>query len=143
MATVVFDVEKLRALHPGFTDEERCTDEALEACFAQACELVGNGDDCLIPYEPDETPPILTRQIVLDLVTCHIATQSLMWGPTLAVPLGNAAEGAVSTGFQALADANDPAWWMSTPCGAQAWQILRRYGSGPIYFGVEHFYFGG
>lgn len=143
MAVVVFSAEEFRKRHPAFSDEEKYTDEALIACFVQAEELVGNGDDSLVPYDPEAVPPIRTRGVVLDLLTCHLATQSLLWDATQAGPLGNAAQGSVSAGFQSLADSNDPAWWMSTRCGAQAWQILRRYATGPLYFGVQHIYFGG
>lgn len=143
MAIVVFDVEAFRAHHPAFTDEVRFTDEALTFCFDQACAIVGNDDDSPVPYDPEATPPELERSVVLDLVTCHIATQNLLWGDTQAGPLTNATQGSTSAGFGSLVDANDPAFWMSTKCGAQAWQILKRYGQGPIYFGVEHFYMGG
>lgn len=143
MAIVVFDPEVFRKRHAGFTDEEKYTDEALEFCFTQAVEMVGNDDDSIIPYEPEESPKELAREIVLDLLTCHIATQNILWEDTQAGPLGNAAEGSVNAGFQSLADTSNPAWWMSTKCGAQAWQIIKRYGSGVLYFGVEHLYFGG
>ena len=125
MSVVIFDPETFRLAHPAFTDEVKYPDEALENAFNLAVELIGNDDDSPIPYEPDATPPQLTRAVVLDLVTCHIATQNLLWDDT-------------QTG-----DASDPAYWMSTKCGAQAWQILQRYASGPIYFGIEHFHMGG
>lgn len=143
MAVVVFDVESFRKLHAAFADEEKYPDETLDAYFAQAEELIGNDDDCPIPYDPEAEPPVKTRAVVLDLVTCHLATQNLLWDDTQAGPLGNAGQGSVSAGFQSLADAENPAWWMSTRCGAQAWQIIKRYCTGPLYFGVEHIYFGG
>lgn len=141
MAVVVFDPEKFRTLHPAFADE-RFSDDALEACFDQAVELVGN-EDSELPYDPDAKPPVKTRAIVLDLVTCHIATQSLLWDVTQAGPVASAGQGSTSASFGSMTDASDPAWWMSTRCGAQSWQILKRYGQGPVYFGVENFYMGG
>lgn len=143
MAVVIFDPETFRKRHPGFSDEEKYTDEALQFCFDQAVEYIGNDDSSIIPYDPTAEPSELTREIVLDLVTCHIATQNYLWDDAQAGPLGNAAEGSVNAGFQSLAEAGSPAWWMSTKCGAQAWMIIKRYGAGVLYFGVEHLYFGG
>lgn len=143
MAAVVFDAETFRKVHPAFSDEVRFTDEMLAACFDQAVEIVGNGDDSAIPYEPDATPPVKTRAVVLDLLTCHIATQSYLWGDQQAAPLTNAGEGSVSAGFGSLADTNNPSWWVSTKCGAQAWQIVQRYAVGPLYFGIKQLYMGG
>ena len=143
MTAVVFDVETFRKVHPAFSDEVRFTDEMLTACFDQAVEIVGNGDDSAIPYDPTATPPVKTRAVVLDLLTCHIATQNYLWGDQQAAPLTNAAEGSVSAGFGSLADANNPSWWASTKCGAQAWQIMQRYASGPLYFGIKNLYMGG
>lgn len=143
MSVVIFDPEKFRLVHPAFTDEVKYPDEALENAFNLAVELIGNDDDSPIPYEPEATPPVLTRAVVLDLVTCHIATQNLLWDDTQTGPVTNATEGSVSAGFGSLGDASAPAYWMSTKCGAQAWQILQRYVSGPIYFGIEHFHMGG
>lgn len=143
MAVVIFDIEKFRLLHKVFSDEVKYPDEVLEAYFEQAAEIVGNDDDSPIPYDPEANPPVLTRATVLDLVTCHVATQSLLWGDTQAGPLTNAGQGSVSAGFGSLAEVGSPSWWMSTKCGAMAWQILKRYGQGPIYFGVENYYMGG
>ena len=143
MTAVIFKTETFRNVHPAFSDETRFTDEMLMACFDQAVELVGNGDDSVVPYEPDATPPVRTRAVVLDLVTCHLATQNYLWGDTQAAPTTNAAEGSVSAGFGSLADMRNPSFWASTKCGAQAWQILQRYASGPLYFGIKNLYMGG
>lgn len=143
MTEVVFDVERFREVNPAFKDEMRFTDAALSFCFEQAVEIIGNDDACPIPYAPDETPAVMTRSIVLNLLTCHIATQNLLWDPTQAGPVMSAAEGSVNASFGTLTDPANPAWWTSTRCGAAAWQIAQRYATGPVYFGVEHFYSGG
>lgn len=143
MSAVVFNSETFRNVYPAFSDEMRFTDEALEACFDIAVEIVGNEDDSVIPYQPDAQPPVKTRATVLNLLTCHIATQNYLWGDTQAAPATNAAQGSVSVGFGSLADTSNPAWWTSTKCGAQAWTILQRYVSGPIYIGVKSYYMGG
>lgn len=143
MSAVVFETSAFRKVYPAFADEVRFTDEMLTACFDQAIELIGNDDDSAIPYAPDATPPVKTREVVLQLLTCHLATQNYLWGDTQAAPAQSAGQGSVNVGFGSLADANNPAWWTSTKCGAQAWVILRRYATGPIYFGVQDFYMGG
>lgn len=142
MAIVVFDIETFRKRHPAFLDEEKAPDEALIMAFEQAVEIIGN-EDSQIPYEPNAQPPVMTRAVVLDLVACHIATQSLLWDEQQAGAIASAGQGSVSASFGSMADQNSPAWWMSTKCGAQAWQIIKQYAHGPLYFGVEHFYFGG
>ena len=111
-------------------------------CPCHHSEVIGN-DDSAIPYDPDAQPPIKTRAVVLTLLTCHIATQSYIWGDQQAGPLQTAGEGSVSAGFGGMVDASNPAWWNSTKCGAQAWVILKRYAQGPLYFGVHHIYMGG
>ena len=143
MSAVVFNPETFRNVYPAFSDEGRFTDEALEACFDIAVEMIGNEDDSVVPYEPNAMPPVKTRATVLNLLTCHIATQNYLWGDTQAAPTMNATQGSVSVGFGSMADANNPAWWTSTKCGAQAWAILQRYTSGPIYVGIKSFYMGG
>lgn len=142
MAEVVFDVETFRKRHPAFQDEVKAPEEALVACFDQAVEMIGN-EDSQIPYEPNTQPPIHTRAVVLDLITCHIATQSLLWDATQTGPVASAGEGSVNVSFGSMSEPGSSAWWMSTRCGAQAWQIVKQYTNGPLYFGVEHFYFGG
>lgn len=143
MSVVVFDPESFRKIHPAFADEVRFPDEALTHCFDLAVEMIGNGDDSAIPYTPDNEPPVKTRAVVLDLLTCHIATQTYLWGDTQAAPTTSAAQGSVSVGFGSLTDTNSPAWWTSTKCGSQAWIILQRYATAPIYFGVQEFFMGG
>ena len=100
MSVVIFDPEKFRLTHPAFTDEVKYPDEALENAFNLAVELIGNDDDSPIPYEPDATPPQLTRAVVLDLVTCHIATQNLLWDDTQTGPVTNATEGPRNVGLR-------------------------------------------
>lgn len=143
MAAVVFDPEAFRAAHPGFADENRFTDQALQACFDLAAEIVGNEDGDAVPYDPEAVPPVRTRAVLLDLVTCHIATQNLLWDDAQAGPLASAAQGSVNASFQTSQDPTSPAWWQSTKCGAQAWVILSRYASGPLWFGVRNIWTGG
>lgn len=143
MSAVVFDPSAFRKIHPAFSDELKYPDEVLQSCFDQAVEMIGNDGDSAIPYEPDAEPPVKTRAVVLDLLTCHIATQNYLWGEQQVGAVQSATEGSVNVGFGSMTDNNDPAWWSSTKCGAQAWIILRRYATGPLYFGVKQFYMGG
>lgn len=134
---VTFDCDAFRAAYPAFSDEGKCTDEALTQCFDLAVEIIGNDENSLIPYAPKDKPPVKTRAAVLMLLTCHIATIMLLWDDTQAAPITSATQGSVSAGFGSNSDtANDPAWWMQTKCGATAWVIVRGYVSGGVYFGA-------
>lgn len=142
MAVVVFDPRKFRLRYPGFSDEEKVPDEVLEMLFDEACEIVDNDDD-LIPYDPDAKPPVRTREVLLYMIVCHIATMTYLWEPGQAGALTSATEGSVSAGFNVVADAQNPAWWTQTQCGATAWMMLKRYLSGVEYVSVDHLYVNG
>lgn len=141
MAVVVFDVERFRTLFPVFSDEERYPDEALEMCFDTACEIIGNDDGCVIPYEPEAVPPVKTRETLLNFLTCHIATMQYVWDADQVAPVANATQGTTSAGFAINPAAKE--WWDSTKCGAQAWVIAKRYTAGGIYYGAEYVHVGG
>lgn len=141
MTAVVFDPEVFRRLYPGFADAERVTNEALEDCFDLAVDIIGNDDNCPIPYDPDATPPEKIRQQALYALTCHLATMRYLWDATQAGALNHAQQGSVSAGFSI--DVGSDQWWNRTQCGAVALMLVNRFSSGPAYFGAEYVHIGG
>ncbi len=141
MSAVVFDLEQFRALYPAFSDEEKVTDIQLEQAFSQAEEIIGNDDSSAIPYDPEATPPVKTRETVLYLLTCHIATMQYLWDADQVAPVSAATQGSTNATFAINPSAKE--WWDNTKCGAQAWIIVRNYGGGVLYFGAEYVHFGG
>ena len=141
MAAVIFNPETFRKLYPGFADEAKVTDEALNDCFELAEEIIGNDDSCPIPYDPEATPPVNTRKQALYALTCHLATMRYLWDATQAGALNHAQQGSVSAGF--AVDTGSDAWWNRTQCGATALMLINRFSAGPVYFGAEYCHFGG
>jgi hypothetical protein len=141
MAVVVFDLTSFREIYPAFSDEVKFPDAALQDCFDTAAEIVGNDDSCLIPYDPEATPPVRARLQVLYALTCHIATMRYIWDDTQAGALTNATQGSVSAGFGVRVD--DDSWWNSTKCGATAFMLLNRYKAGGAYFGAQYVHVNG
>ena len=134
---VVFDAELFRSIYAGFRDVEKVTDEALQNCFDIASEIVGNANSC-VPYDPQNN--IRTRETVLNLVTCHIATMMYLWDDAQSGSVSSATQGSVSVSFD---NAKSPEWWGQTKCGATAWVILKRYRSGLIFYGLKTIPMGG
>lgn len=141
MSAVVFDPDKFRSIYPAFGDEEKITDAQLEQCFDTAVEIIGNDDGALIPFDPDGTPSVKTRELVLYLLTCHIATMQYLWDADQVAPVASAAQGSTSASFAINPGAKE--WWSYTKCGAQAWIIVKKYATGPIYYGAEYVHLGG
>lgn len=141
MSAVVFDLERFRALYLAFSDEEKVSDVQLEQAFSQAEEIIGNDDGSAIPYDPEALPPVVSREVALYLLTCHIATMQYLWQDDQTGPVAAATQGSTSATFSINPSSKD--WWASTKCGAQAWIIVRNYGAGPVYFGAEYVHLGG
>ena len=134
MTAVVFNCDTFRSIYPAFSDETRVTDAALQMCFATACEIVGNDETSLVPYDPDATPPVMARYQVLYALTCHLATLQYLFDPKQAGAMSNASQGSVSVGF-AINTGSDE-WWNRTQCGAIALMMLKQYSQGGLYFGA-------
>ena len=143
MANVVFNATEFRELFPAFADEVRFTDTILMNAFVVAAQMIGTGDDSILPYNPEAVPPVLTRKVALDYLTCHILTMQHLWEADQAAPVTSASQGSVSVSFGGQPDPSDGAWYNRTKCGATAWQIIKAYAQGPIYYGVQHIYTGG
>ncbi len=138
MAIVVFDEDDFRANHPGLSEDQISVEE-LEMYFEMAEQFVDNTDKSPIPYEPepkDGSKPKVLRKVMLDLVTCHLATMAL-WPEGQTGRLASASEGSVSASFENVqARSENGAYWNLTKCGATYWAMTKgmRLG-GRLYLG--------
>ena len=89
-----------------------------------------------MPFEPERG--ILSRQTLLWLIVCHLATLAL-WPMGQSGPVSSATEGSVSTSFS-LPQNTGRAFWSQTPCGQTFWQAVQPYVVGGRYFGVRHYH---
>lgn len=135
MAVVAFDPAAFRELYPQFT-EAIITDGQLAQAFNVACLLLDNSDASPVPYDP--TTGVLTRQTLLNLLVCHLATLALWpWGQN--GPVASSSEGSVSVSF-GLPNRTDGAFFRQTPCGQAYWQAIQAYIRGGRYYPVTHFH---
>ena len=72
MAIVVFDPALFRQQRPQFANPDKYSDVFLQNCFDEAALICSNTESSMVPYNPDKG--INDRQILLYLLTCHIAT---------------------------------------------------------------------
>ena len=124
MPAVIFNPEEFREINPRFAD---IPDAQLEFAFALACELTGNSEGSVVPYDP---PEVATREILLYALVCHFCE---LWerGGGITGALIGATQGSVSASFAPLAAGGaDAAWYMQTECGATAWLLLKRHALG-------------
>lgn len=144
MSTVVFNADEFRIVFSAFADEVRFPDAVLQNAWNVAVTMIGAGDDSVLPYCPDCTPPNLTRKTALDYLTCHILTMQYLWQVDQTGAVTSATQGSVSVSFGVPTAGDSVAdWYNKTKCGATAWQILQAYANGPLYYGVTHIYTGG
>lgn len=138
MAIVVFSPEVFRTNHPYFSDEVTFPDENLVLCFGMAEDLVGNKENSIVPYDPDNG--VLDRERVLDLATCHIAT--LLNQPEgQSGRIASASQGSVSTSFDLVkARSASGDWWLQTQCGSLYWMLMSRYRVGGRFYGVRPYH---
>ena len=95
---------------------------------------VGQCSGPVIPYDTTQTPPIVDRQLILDLLTAHIAAilygyvagGSLVPPGTIVGRVSNASQGSVSVGTD-FPQNPSAAWFNQTPFGAMAFSMMGRY----------------
>lgn len=117
---VVFDIEEWRRKYPQF---DKMSDEEVQTCFDRACMLLDNTAESKVKN-------LTERALLLDLLTCHIATLKERGDAPLAVLTG-ATEGSVSTSYTAL---NDKNWYTLTPCGYLFWVATAKYRQGVRWY---------
>jgi len=119
---VEFNVTAFRNRHPFFT-EDKISDEALEYQFDVACAIIPNTEDSFVPYDPENG--VMDRGIVLDALTCHLATMAIR-DPNQSGPVASAGEGSVNVSYGMLNNLGGE-WFNQTPCGSTFWQLMKLY----------------
>ena len=135
---VALDIEEFRQWFPGLT-EEVISDTLLEILWQQVCSLIGNTDaTSFAPYDPEATPPVIERKVLLYYALCHLATLSTRGDQPGRV--ASASEGSVSTSFDLTKSESQTAqWWNQTPCGSTYWTMTAKYRrGGRIYVSSDY-----
>lgn len=135
---VALDIEEFRQWFPGLT-EEVISDTLLEILWSQVCSLIGNTDaTSFAPYDPEATPPVIERKVLLYYALCHLATLSTRGDQSGRV--ASASEGSVSTSFDLIKSESQTAqWWNQTPCGSTYWTMTAKYRrGGRIYVSSDY-----
>lgn len=127
MTAVVFDYDTWALRYP----ELAATVPApLAAIYFSEAELYLDNTGCnpvQVPYQPDATPPILTRAAFLNMITAHIAALN---GPTsnpLVGRIESAAEGTVNVTAKLEGELASRAFWSQTKYGLAYWQASAQY----------------
>ena len=135
---VALDIEEFRQWFPGLT-EEVISDTLLEILWSQVCSLIGNTDATSFAlYDPEATPPVIERKVLLYYALCHLATLSTRGDQPGRV--ASASEGSVSTSFDLIKSESQTAqWWNQTPCGSTYWTMTAKYRrGGRIYVSSDY-----
>ena len=135
---VALDIEEFRQWFPGLT-EEVISDTLLEILWSQVCLLIGNTDaTSFAPYDPEATPPVIERKVLLYYALCHLATLSTRGDQPGRV--ASASEGSVSTSFDLIKSESQTAqWWNQTPCGSTYRTMTAKYRrGGRIYVSSDY-----
>ena len=135
MAVVEFVPSDFREFYPQFT-ADIITDGQLMQAFAVACLMLDNSENAPVPYVPEKG--VFTRQMLLDLLVCHLATLAL-WPLGQSGPAASASEGSVSVSFRLPAQP-DGAYFKQTPCGQSYWQAVLPYMRGGRYYLVSRYH---
>lgn len=84
---VALDIEEFRSWFPGLT-ETVINDVLLGVLWDQVGAIVGTTDaDSFAPFDPDATPPVLERKVLLYYALCHMATLSTRGDQPVAWPV--------------------------------------------------------
>lgn len=99
----------------------------LGVLWDQVGAIVGTTDaDSFAPFDPDATPPVLERKVLLYYALCHMATLSTRGDQPGRV--ASASEGSVSSSFDLIKSNSQSAqWWNQTPCGSTYWMMTGKY----------------
>ena len=127
MAVVIFDPVLFREQRPQFGDITKYSDAFLQNCFDEATLICSNKESSLIPYNPDRQ--VYDRQILLYLLTCHIAT---LRNSGQVGTVTSATEDSVSAGFY-IDQRKGAAWFTQTQCGYTYWQMIQKYRLGGLF----------
>jgi len=126
VAIVVFDFDAWQARYPEFA---AVTEPQAIGYFLEAEMYCDNTPVSIVPYDPAANPPVLTRKLLLDMLTAHIAGiyNSANGSGGLVGRISSATEGSVS-----VSTANDyppgaVQWYQQTKYGASFWAASAQY----------------
>lgn len=131
--SVEFNPGKFRELFPQYS-EALFTEAQLTEAFRQACLVVDNRPEGMIPYAPESG--IDEREVVLNLLVGHICAMSLRGREGQSGPLTSAAEGSVKASF-AVPAIDRYGYFVQTPLGQTFWQATAKYRVGGRYVDVN------
>ena len=127
MPIVIFDPAGFREARPQLAT---LSDAQLLAAFDTACLILSNSERSPVPYDPNAG--VNDRKILLDLLTCHVATLALR-GDGAVGALASATEGSVRAEFHPP-DVAGAEWFSLTPCGFAYWQAIAGYRFGGRWY---------
>ena len=121
---MTFDIEKFRTIYPQFAE---IPDATLEFMWTNALMISGIEDDTRIPEAQKEN--------LLFMLVCHLATLAQRG---TAGAMSSATEGSVSVSYSSPQYGKESDWYMTTPCGAAYWQIIKGHRYGGMWFDGCH-----
>lgn len=124
---VIFDPVRFRQEQPQFANVEKYGDTFLQGCFNQATMILSNKSGSIVPYDAENG--VFDREILLYLLTCHIAT---LMDKEQVGSLTSATEGSVSASFY-VDQRKGAAWFTQTRCGYMYWQMVQKYRCGGLF----------
>jgi len=124
MAIVVFDYADWLARYPEFSG---VTEPKAIAYFLEAELFCDNTPISIVPYDPAASPPVLTRELLLLMLTAHIAwiygaAQSSMTGR-----ITSATEGSVSVSSENPYPAGTVQWYQQSRYGSSFWAATAQW----------------
>ena len=121
---MTFDVEAFRAVYPQFAE---LPDAQLE--FMAQNALIISGLETIDGFTDAE------KQNLWYMLVCHLATLAQRG---TAGAMSSATEGSVSVSYSTPQYGKESDWYMTTPCGAAYWQIIKGHRYGGLWFDGCH-----
>lgn len=119
-----FDKQAFLEIYPQFSS---VSDAAFSFMWANALMISGLADND--NYSDAE------KQNLLFMLVCHLATLA---DRGTAGAMSSATEGSVSVSYSVPTYGQEADWYMSTPCGAAYWQIVKGGKYGGAWFDGAH-----
>lgn len=131
MAIVVLDIPYFKNVFPQFAT---ASDESIEMWWQIVENIIDNTLASRIAYKPESTPQVITRKTILYTTLCHVGTLNNGEGSPVG-RVSSAGEGSISASLDYGDNSKNSAWWIQSQCGATAWQLLKPFRTGGLYFG--------
>lgn len=121
---VEFDIGEFRKIHPELST---ITDDQLRNFFKMACIILDNTPSSFVQ-------DLEEREILLNLLVCHLATLSARGGSTVGL-MASATQSKVSVSFS---NPQNQTWYNQTQCGYTFYMMIRKYILGGRYYAYNH-----